>query len=127
MQNEGRVWQRQDLAKRFLEDVRGGIPLAAQQIDVLLRIIRTAMPKVERVLDLGCGDGILGRTVLADYPQAAGVFLDFSDHMIAAAKTKADPRRAAFVVQDLAAKEWCGRSAIARRSTSCCRAWRSTT
>ena len=84
----------------------GWIPLAAEQIDVLLRVVRHAVPRVDRLLDLGCGDGILGRAVLAEYPQANGVFLDFSEHMIEAAKQKADNRRATFVVQDLASKTW---------------------
>ena len=106
MHKQLHAWQRQDLTKLFLEDVRGGIPLAAEQIDVLLRVIRHAIPGVERLLDLGCGDGILGRTVLAEYPQASGVFLDFSEHMIEAAKQKADALRAAFVIQDLGAKTW---------------------
>jgi cyclopropane fatty-acyl-phospholipid synthase-like methyltransferase len=106
MDNECHVWQRQDLAKLFLDDVRGGIPLAAEQIDVLLRIVRHATAKVDRLLDLGCGDGILGRTVLAEYAGAAGVFVDFSEHMIAAAKKKADLCRATFIVQDLATKTW---------------------
>ena len=106
MNDQGHIWQRQDLAKLFLEDVRGGIPLAAEQIDVLLRVVRQATAKVDRLLDLGCGDGILGRTVLAEYPQAAGVFVDFSEHMIEAARKKADSRRATFVVADLATKAW---------------------
>jgi len=106
MDNELHAWQRPDLAKLFLEDVRGAIPLAAEQLDVLLRIIRHATAGVERVLDLGCGDGILGRTVLVEYPQAKGVFLDFSEHMIEAARKKADPRRATFVTEDLGAKTW---------------------
>ena len=106
MDNQTQVWQRQDLAKLFLEDVRGGIPLAAEQIDVLLRVVRHAIPQVDRLLDLGCGDGILGRMVMAEYPEANGVFLDFSEHMIEAARKKADNQRAAFVVQDLASKTW---------------------
>jgi len=106
MEHEAHAWQRQDLAKLFLEDVRGGIPLAAEQIDVLLRVVRNAIFKVDRLLDLGCGDGILGRTVLGEYPKATGVFLDFSEHMIKAAKQKADALRAAFVIQDLGAKTW---------------------
>jgi SAM-dependent methyltransferase len=57
-------------------------------------------------LDLGCGDGILGRTVMREYPLAAGVFVDFSQPMIEAAKKKADVGRATFVVQDLAAGGW---------------------
>ncbi len=106
MDNECHVWQRQDLAKLFLDDVRGGIPLAAEQIDVLLRIVRHATVKVDRLLDLGCGDGILGRTVMAEYAQASGVFVDFSEHMIEAAKQKTDNHRAVFIVQDLATKDW---------------------
>jgi ubiquinone/menaquinone biosynthesis C-methylase UbiE len=106
MNNQGHVWQQQDLAKLFLEDVRGSIPLATEQIVVLLRVVGHALPKVERVLDLGCGDGILRRAVLAQYPEATGVFLDFSEHMIEAGKQKADKHRAVFVVQDLAMSNW---------------------
>jgi ubiquinone/menaquinone biosynthesis C-methylase UbiE len=106
MDNQLHIWQRQDLAKLFLEDVRAGIPLAAEQIDVLLRVVRHAITGVEQLLDLGCGDGILGRAVMAEYPQAKGVFLDFSEHMIEAAKKKADIYRATFVVQNLGVKTW---------------------
>ncbi len=101
-----KIWQQEDTSKLFLEDVRGGIPLAAEQIDVLLRTIRHALPKVTRLLDLGCGDGILGRTVLANYPEATGVFVDFSEHMIKAAQQKTDNHRAIFVVQDFGLKDW---------------------
>jgi SAM-dependent methyltransferase len=106
MNEQSQIWQRQDLAKVFLEDIRGAIPLAAEQIDVLLRIVRRAIGEVDKLLDLGCGDGILGRTVMAEYAHATGVFLDFSEHMIEAAKQKADSHGAVFVVQDLATKAW---------------------
>ncbi|MGA2068729.1 MAG: class I SAM-dependent methyltransferase [Thermoguttaceae bacterium] len=102
------VWQREDLAKLFLEGVRGGIPLAAEQIDVMLRLLRESLPKVERLLDLGCGDGILGRSVLAAYPDARAVFLDFSQAMIQAARKKCggEGTRTVFVVQDLGLGDW---------------------
>ncbi len=106
MDEASHVWQRPDLAKLFLEGVRDAIPLAAEQIDVLLRIVRHAAPTVERLLDLGCGDGILGRTVLTEYPRATGVFLDFSPTMIEAAQQKADPQRSVFVVEDLGTNRW---------------------
>ncbi len=106
MNKHEHVWQRPDHAKLFLEEVRGGIPLAAEQMDVLLRIVRHAVPKVERLLDLGCGDGILGRSVMADHPEATGVFLDFSEPMIEAAKKRADANRATFVVRDFGKKDW---------------------
>ena len=105
---KGHVWQQEELAKLFLEGVRGAIPLAAVQMEVLLRIVRKTLPCVDRLLDLGCGDGILGRAVLAEYPQANGVFLDFSDPMIEVARQKAleQGMRATFIVQDFGAKDW---------------------
>ena len=105
---KGHVWQQEEVAKLFLEGVRGAIPLAAVQMDVVLRIVRKTLPKIERILDLGCGDGILGRTVLAEYPDASGVFLDFSETMIEAARRQAAEQeaRATFIVQDFGAKDW---------------------
>jgi tRNA (cmo5U34)-methyltransferase len=106
MQTEKHPWQGQDLAKMYLEGVRGAIPLAAEQLDVILRIVRKLTPNIDNLLDLGCGDGILGRTILADQPNARAVFVDFSEHMIAALKQKADPMRSTLVVQDFGNTSW---------------------
>jgi tRNA (cmo5U34)-methyltransferase len=106
MDDKGQAWKQRELAKLFLEDVRGGIPMATEQIDVLLRVVRNALPRIDRFLDLGCGDGILGRALMVEYPRADGVFLDFSEYMIEAAKKKADAQRATFVVHDLSSKAW---------------------
>ena len=95
-------WRREDLSKRYLDGVRGAIPLADHQIDTILTIIEKTGLEVRVFLDLGCGDGILGRAILADYPEATGVFLDFSDTMIEAAREEA-PRSSArlhFVTED---------------------------
>lgn len=102
------TWQQNDLAENFLDEIRDAIPLAAEQLDVLKRVVRHALPKVGRLLDLGCGDGIVGRTLADVYPQASPVFLDYSEYMIEAARMKAGNDLAAFVVQDLAKKEWTG-------------------
>jgi tRNA (cmo5U34)-methyltransferase len=106
MQDKKHVWQEQDSAQKFLEEIRGAIPLEAEQFDIISRIVRKLAPNIERLLDLGCGDGILGRTVLAAQPYAKGMFVDFSEHMIAAARQKADPHRATFIIQDLGEKDW---------------------
>ena len=102
------AWHTEETARRFLEDVRGGIPLGAEQISVLLRVVHAAKPQIENVLDLGCGDGILGRAVLAEHPNADVVFLDLSQTMIDAAKkaVAAEGKQAKFVVQDLGANVW---------------------
>ena len=57
-------WQTEELAKTFLEGVRGAIPFSAAQIEVILRIVRAWRPDLKNAIDLGCGDGILGRAVL---------------------------------------------------------------
>ncbi|MBE9228828.1 class I SAM-dependent methyltransferase [Phormidium sp. LEGE 05292] len=101
------AWQNAELAQTFLEGVRGGIPLASEQINLMLKIISLALPKVETFLDLGCGDGVLGRAILAKYPHAKGVFLDFSETMLAAAKSKlGNSQNAEFISQDFGIKDW---------------------
>jgi len=101
------VWQTAALAKTYLEGVRGAIPLASAQIDVILRIVQKVKPQVKSFLDLGCGDGILGSAILTRYPHAKGVFLDFSESMIAAAKSKlGGNKNLKFIVQDFGLTEW---------------------
>ncbi len=112
MERSDVVWKDAGLAKTFLEGVRGAIPLAAEQIDTMMRIIRAALPDVRTVLDLGCGDGILGRSVLSGYPAATGVFLDFSEAMIEAARGKCGPR-CELITADFGDATWA--SAVRRR------------
>jgi len=83
-----RVWQSAEVAHGYLEGMRGAIPLAAEQLDVMMRVIRAARPELKTFMDVGCGDGILGHTLLAHYPDAQGVLLDFSEPMIEAARHK---------------------------------------
>ena len=42
-----------------LEGVRGAIPLAEAQIEIMLKVVQAWVPDLKMVLDLGCGDGIL--------------------------------------------------------------------
>ena len=82
------VWKSAELANTYLTGIRGAIPLANEQIDVMLRLVRAAVPSPKRILDLGCGDGILGDVLLKQYPDAEVVFVDFSDAMINAARQR---------------------------------------
>ena len=47
------VWQKKELAQTYLTGVRGAIPLAQEQIEVMLCLIRAAGTGVSRFLDLG--------------------------------------------------------------------------
>ena len=79
-------WKTEELSLSFLESVRGAIPSAETQIEVLLKIVSKWNPEVKNVVDLGCGDGILGRCIKSMFPSINLFCLDFSDAMLAAAQ-----------------------------------------
>jgi SAM-dependent methyltransferase len=79
------VWKLPDIVNRFLS-YRAAIPLAQEQIGVMLSILKTSDTPIESFLDLGCGDGILGAAILGEYPAARGVFADFSEPMLEQAR-----------------------------------------
>jgi tRNA (cmo5U34)-methyltransferase len=108
MERKDTVWQSEALAKTFVENVRGGIPFATEQIDVMLRLIAANGSPVQRFIDLGCGSGVLAAAILAHYPAASGVLVDFSEPMLAQARdhlgrSAADLR---FVLADFGVKAW---------------------
>lgn len=103
-----KVWESEELAANFLAGVRGAVPLAGEQIDVLLRLLRLAQPQLGAFLDLGCGDGILGKAIYRAYPDARGVFLDLSETMLQAAKESlADAKQQPlFILEDFGCPQW---------------------
>lgn len=79
------VWKLPAIVNRFLS-YRAAIPMAQEQILVMMSILRTRERALENFMDLGCGDGILGATILGEYPSARGVFVDFSEPMLEQAR-----------------------------------------
>jgi ubiquinone/menaquinone biosynthesis C-methylase UbiE len=79
------VWKLPAIVNRFLS-YRAAIPLAQEQIGVMMSILKIREKPVESFLDLGCGDGILGAAILGEYPAARGVFVDFSEPMLEQAR-----------------------------------------
>jgi tRNA (cmo5U34)-methyltransferase len=79
------VWKLPAIVDRFLS-YRSAIPLAQEQIGVMMSILRTRPEPVKDFLDLGCGDGILGAAILGAYPSAHGVLVDFSEPMLEQAR-----------------------------------------
>jgi tRNA (cmo5U34)-methyltransferase len=75
------VWKLPAIVNRFLSS-RASIPLAQEQIGIMMSILKTRREPVENFLDLGCGDGILGAAILGEYPLAHGLFVDFSEPML---------------------------------------------
>ena len=83
-------WQNPELVQHFLQNVRGAIPLAIEQIDMMLRLIAAARERVDTFLDLGCGDGVLAAAILDENPAARGLLIDESDAMLNAARRRLD-------------------------------------
>jgi SAM-dependent methyltransferase len=105
---EGESWKNTKLVGAYLNGIRGGIPLAKEQVDVALRLIDQAGIQVRRFLDLGCGDGFLGAVLLERYPESSGVFVDFSEPMLEAARERLEPfgERTRVEVANLAKQRW---------------------
>lgn len=84
------IWQHPAVAGRYLAGVSAHVPLAAEQLDVAMRVIRGALGErgCGRVLDLGCGDGVFAAAVLDAYPEAHAVLVDFSEPMLDAARQR---------------------------------------
>lgn len=108
MTRADRVWQKEEISKRFLDGVREAIPFTSEQIELMLRIIRKAKPDLESFIDLGCGDAILGSAILKAFPDSFGTFIDFSETMIDAARKKLGGSEARFKLAqgDFANKSW---------------------
>ena len=108
MRRPDEVWKSDSLVRNFLGGVRGGIPFAAEQIDVMLRLIAARDEPVASFLDLGCGDGILAKAILARYPHARGTLVDFSAPMLERAHAHVSDyaSNVHFVMADFAVPEW---------------------
>lgn len=105
---DARVWQSAPLAAKYVNEVRVALPLAAEQIDMMKRIIGAFCPQTAQFLDLGCGSGILGASLLDQFPASQCTFADFSPPMLAAAREARAGygERAAFVEVDYGDPQW---------------------
>ena len=85
-------WVEPEWAKEYLER-RESIPHRGEGYAAVLELLACGDP-IARVLDLGTGDGYTLGRVLAAYPDAVGVGLDFSTEMLGRARAHFgdDPR-----------------------------------
>jgi tRNA (cmo5U34)-methyltransferase len=100
------AWQSPELTLNFLTGIRGILPLASEQLDVMLYVISHALPDVQRVLDVGSGSGLLSKVVLQRYPAAKTVLVDFSEPMLAAAREQFTEQQATIYNRDLTTSAW---------------------
>jgi tRNA (cmo5U34)-methyltransferase len=100
-------WQTKELAQVFLEGVRGAVPGATLQLEVLSKIVGVWSPLPSRILDLGCGDGALGRMFLDEFPAAHVIFADFSEPMLDALRKRIESSERVTVINaDFSTPAW---------------------
>ena len=102
------IWKESSLANVYLEGVRGAIPLAEEQLAIMLRLVAASGRPIRRFLDLGCGDGVLGAAILGRHPESHGILVDFSAAMLEAARKRLAARAGSvrFVNADYALPSW---------------------
>lgn len=107
-QNSSEYWREAEPVRAYLEIVRDAVPLKAEQHDIVERLLGASARPIERVLDLGCGDGLLGHVALDAFPEAYCTFADVSETMLAAARERLAgyEGRASFVVCDYSDSSW---------------------
>jgi SAM-dependent methyltransferase len=107
MNEQHSKWQTRELAQTYLEGVRGAIPGADLQLEIISKIVSAWRPSPSRILDLGCGDGILGRMLLDEHPAAHMIFADFSEPMLEKLRNRIGMNKRATVINiDFAAPAW---------------------
>ena len=88
MAGKDQVWQQAEIVASYLSGVRGAIPFASEQLRLIVAILRSCERPIQRVLDLGCGDGVLAGAILESFPKTQATLADFSESMLDAAKLR---------------------------------------
>lgn len=107
-QSANDVWKNDWVVRRFLEGVRGGIPYASDQLDVMMRLVDANPRELKTFLDLGSGSGLLAIAILSRYPEAKATLVDYSEPMMEAARDLLgeDATLPNFLLADLASPDW---------------------
>ena len=101
------AWEIEENAREFLEFERSAIPGAELQFSVIGKIAEEWCGNPGTILDLGCGDGVLGRFLMSVFPETSCVFADFSDEMLRTAGERlAGSSRAHVVKADFSSPTW---------------------
>ena len=106
--SQSEAWKDEATVRMYLEGIRGAIPLAAEQIEVMLQLIEKAGGPHERFLDIGCGGGVLTLALLDRYPGARVTLVDYSEPMLKEARRRLARHgdQCTVIEADLSSQEW---------------------
>jgi SAM-dependent methyltransferase len=95
-----------ELNRQFYADFGAHFSATRQRIQPGVRKILAGLTGDEQILDLGCGNGELARTLARTGFHGSYLGLDFSLPLLADAETQPEGFSVAFRVADLAAEHW---------------------
>ena len=84
------IWQDTATVSNYLDTTRQAIPLAAEQIDAMLRVLAAFNAPTWTVLDVGSGDGTAAATIAQRFPVERITLVDFSRPMLQRAISRFD-------------------------------------
>lgn len=101
-------WKNASVVTQYLNGTRGAIPFAADQIHVMLYLLKHNKKPVKTFVDLGAGGGILSRILLENFKNARGYLIDFSEPMLEAAHKAFAHRQGQVEIinSDISAASW---------------------
>lgn len=82
------VWQKESVVHTFLEEFRSFMPFAKYHLEIICKLLQQANFGKGKILDIGCGDGILSRALLDVFPDAEACLVDFSPAMLSLARER---------------------------------------
>lgn len=82
------VWTLPEVAENYLDRSRQAIPMADEQLDVMLRLIAAHDIEVRYLLDLGAGDGHAAAAVMGRHPVERAVLVDYTEYMLTRAQER---------------------------------------
>jgi len=102
------AWKNKLLVEAYLHGNRAAIPHAADQLNVMLHLLKHSERVVDRFLDLGAGDGILSQLILDQFPGTSACLVDFSEPMMEAAHRRLQgyADRVQLIQADLCTSDW---------------------
>lgn len=108
VQGAGAAAQRDAIVRDFHQVRRQSVPLAAQQFDIVHRLIGIHEITAGRLLDLGAGDGFAAAMILERHPVERIVLVDSSSTALDEARNlfRNAPLPVEYIEGDLATEEW---------------------